>query len=171
MPTIEFKDGKMPEVVTESVKDSITGIFSSIFGAQPKLHVDNNKKVGDSVLGIISYVGDVSWLLILILPRSCAEAVAMKFTGFAVDYDSPDMGDVVGELNNILAGDIVARLSSKGVKVGMSLPTIMRGHDVEPLLPRDLPSLKMSYTIPEGEIFIKLAGAKTGQPVGRRPGT
>lgn len=172
MATIEFKGEKMPEQLVACCRDSVVGIFNSIFGAEPVFHEDNDKgKVGDGVVGIISFVGDVTWLLMLVLPKTSAQSISFKFTGFEVAYDSPDMGDVVGELANVLAGDIVARLSAQGIKVAMSLPTIMRGHDVEPLLPRGLPSEKLHYSIPDGDIYLKLAGAKPGQTVGRRPGT
>ncbi len=172
MPTIDFKEGKMPEVLPQVVMDSVSDIFKSIFSSTPEF-VGNadNKAIGDGVVGIISFVGDVSWLLMLVLPKSSAQETALKFAGFEVDYDSPDMGDVVGELNNVLAGDIVARLSAKDVKVTMSLPTIMRGHDVEPLLPRGLPSVKMHYKIGDGDIYLKVAGSQEGQTVGRTPGT
>lgn len=173
MATIEFKNDVMPEKLTNCVKDSILAIFKSIFSVEPiPRPTEDGAKVGDGVVGIISFVGDVTWLLMLVLPKSSAQTIAFKFTNFEVAYESPDMGDVVGELSNVLAGDIVARLSAEGTKVTMSLPTIMRGHDVEPLLPRGLPSVKMHYTIPDGgDIFLKLAGAKPGQIVGRRPGT
>lgn len=175
MATIEFKGEHMPEQLANCCKDSVVGIFNSIFGAEPILHENGeSEKVGDGVVGIISFMGDVTWLLMLVLPRTSAQSIAYKFTNFEVPYDSPDMGDVVGELSNVLAGDIVARLSSQGIKVAMSLPTIMRGHDVEPLLPRGLPSTKMRYSIPaipDGTIYLKIAGAKPGQTVGRRPGT
>ena len=163
----------MPEKLTNCVKASITSIFNSIFSVEPIPQGDTDgKSVGDGVVGIISFVGDVSWLLMLVLPKTSAQAIAFKFTNFEVAYDSPDMGDVVGELSNVLAGDIVARLSAEGIKVGMSLPTIMRGHDVEPLLPRGLPSLKMHYTIPDGgDVFLKLAGTTPGHTLGRKPGT
>ena len=86
-------------------------------------------------------------------------------------YDSPDMGEVVGELTNCLAGDIVARLAKDEIKAGMSLPTIMRGHDVEPLFPRGLPSEKMHFTVLDSELILKLAVSKSGDVVGCKPGT
>ncbi|MEE9258957.1 MAG: chemotaxis protein CheX, partial [Nitrospinaceae bacterium] len=111
------------------------------------------------------------WLLMLVLPKSSAQPIVSKFCGFDIDYDSPDMGDVVGELANVLGGDIVARLGKDGMKVAMSLPTIMRGHDVEPLLPRGLPSQKMYFTLPEGTMALRLAASKPGEQMGRKPGT
>ncbi|MBT3185274.1 MAG: chemotaxis protein CheX [Nitrospina sp.] len=172
MATINFSDGKMPSVLTDVSRDSILSIFNTIFGAEPKFEGgENGKSLGDGVVGIISFMGDVNYIIMLALPKDSAIAMASKFCGFDIDYDSPDMGDVVGELANVLAGDIVARMSKEDFKVTMSLPTIMRGHDVEPLLPRGLPLEKLSFSMAEGHFMLKVAGAKSGELVGRKPGS
>jgi len=172
MPTIDFSKGKIPQVLTDVTRDSIFSIFNTIFGSVPKFNEGGNgKKMGDGVVGIISFMGDISWIVMLELPKESAKSMASKFCGFDIDYDSPDMGDVVGELANVLAGDIVARMSKEELKVTMSLPTIMRGHDVEPLLPRGLPLEKLSFSMAEGNFMLKVAGAKSGDLVGRKPGT
>ena len=46
------------------------------------------------------------------LPRQTASNLVLAFAGCEIDFDSPDMGDAVGELANILAGDFVARQAS-----------------------------------------------------------
>lgn len=172
MAAIEIKGNEMPQVLTECVNGSVSSIFNTIIGSLPDyVGDDEDRKIGDGVVGIISFVGDVTWILMLALPRTSATKMATKFCGFDVSYESPDMGDVVGELANVLAGDIVARLSREGIKVAMSLPTIMRGHDVEPLLPRGLPAKKMHFSMPEGDLMVKMAGARQGDVLGRSPGT
>ncbi|MBC8288397.1 MAG: chemotaxis protein CheX [Nitrospinae bacterium] len=171
MATINFNDGAMPSVLTDVSRDSILSIFNTIFGSEPTLEsTEEREGLGDGVVGIISFMGDVNYIIMLGLPKSSAIAMASKFCGFDIDYDSPDMGDVVGELANVLAGDIVARMSNEDFKVTMSLPTIMRGHDVEPLLPRGLPLVKLHFSMPEGNFTLKVAGAKSGDLVGRKPG-
>jgi chemotaxis protein CheX len=172
MATIDFNDGKMPSVLKDVSRDSILSIFNTIFGAEPKLESGGDGgPVGEGVVGIISFMGDVNYIIMLALPKDSAIAMASKFCGFDIDYDSADMGDVVGELANVLAGDIVARMSKEDFKITMSLPTIMRGHDVEPLLPRGLPLEKLNFSSGEGAFVLKVAGAKSGDLVGRKPGT
>ncbi len=172
MATIDYSDGKMPSVLVDVTRDSIFSIFNTIFGAEPKLESDvDGKNLGDGVVGIISFMGDANYIIMLALPKNSAIAMASKFCGFDIDYDSPDMGDVVGELSNVLAGDIIARMNKEGLKITMSLPTIMRGHDVEPLLPRGLPLEKLGFSMEEGAFMLKIAGAKSGDLVGRKPGT
>lgn len=172
MPTIDYSEGKIPKVLTDVTRDSIFSIFNTIFGSTPKFTGDGDgKKMGDGVVGIISFMGDINWIVMLELPKESAKAMASKFCGFEIDYDSADMGDVVGELANVLAGDIVARMGKEDLKAAMSLPTILRGHDVEPMLPSGLPLEKLHFDMPEGEFLMKIAGAKSGEVVGRKPGT
>lgn len=171
MAAIKIQENEMPDVITNCVSGSVSSIFNTIIGATPGYEGDDEgKKIGDGVVGIISFVGDASWILMLALPKASAENIANQFCGFEVGYDSSEMGDVVGELANVLAGDIVARLAEEDIKVVMSLPTVMRGHDVEPLLPRGLPDKKMHYSLPGGDLMIKIAVAKSGEMVGRAPG-
>ncbi len=171
MATIKIDEREMPNVITNCVSDSVASIFNTIFGAVPEYDGDDNSKnVGDGVVGVISFVGDASWILMLALPKDSAETLAEKFCGFAVDYDCPDMGDVIGELANVMAGDIVARMGVEGVKVAMSLPTVLRGQNVEPFMPKGLPDKKMHYSILGKDIMIKMAVARSDEMMGATPG-
>jgi len=171
MTAIKVNEKEMPGVITNCVSDSVASIFNTIFGVVPEYcGDDDNKNVGDGVVGIISFVGDASWILMLALPKDSAETLAEKFCGFKVEYDSPDMGDVIGELANVMAGDIVARMGVEGVKVAMSLPTILRGHNVEPFMPKGLPDKKMHYSLLGKDLMIKVAVAKSNDMMGATPG-
>ena len=169
MATYAFTADTVPEELAGCVRDSVINIFETMFGKAPVLEASESISSGEGVVGIISFVGDITWLLMVTLPKKSAESLAFKFAGFELTYDSPEMGDVVGELANVLAGDIVARLASDSVKVAMSLPTIMKGHDVEPLLPRGAPIDLMRFKLDDDEVIVKVAGARAG--IGKTPGT
>ena len=169
MAAFQFTATSVPDELAGCVTDSVVSIFGTMFGESPR-EVDNPETpMGEGVVGIISFVGDITWLMMVALPRKSASSLSLKFAGFEVDYDSPEMGDVVGELANVLAGDIVARLGKESVKVAMSLPTILRGQDVEPLLPRGIPSRRLSFQLNGDLVLVKVAGAR--EAFGRKPGT
>lgn len=170
MASLEFKNQMVPQEIQDCVKESVRATFSMILGSEPAENENQDKIGGAGVVGTISFVGDITWLLMLELPKQSAITFSNKFCGFEIDYDSPDMGDAVGELANVLAGDIVGRLSRAGIKVGMSLPTIMRGTNVEPILPKDVAKTQIGFTSPGGDFLIKLAGSRDGYH-GRKPGT
>jgi len=48
-----------------------------------------------------------------------------------VPFESSDMGDAIGELANVIAGSVKARLDQRGAKANISLPTVLRGSAVE----------------------------------------
>jgi len=172
MVDLQMKEGVIPEELSDCVRDSVASVFNMIMGAEPSYDGDDDSKtLGEGVVGTISFTGDITWLLMLTLPRSSAEKIALKFVGVDIPYDSEDMGGVVAELANCLAGDIVARLSGIGIKTAMSLPTMLRGIDVEPILPRNTPTSKQHYSMEEGEMLLKMAGVNPGETIGRKPGT
>ncbi|MCH8312450.1 MAG: chemotaxis protein CheX [Nitrospinae bacterium] len=171
MAAIEIKENEMPVVITNCVSDSVSSIFKKIFGVVPEYDGDDNSKnIGDGVVGIISFVGDASWILMLAFPKDSAETLAEKFCGFEVPYDNPDMGDVIGELANVMAGDIVARMGVQGVKVAMSLPTVLRGQNVEPFMAKGIPDKKMHYTVLGKDVMIKIAVGNSNEMMGATPG-
>lgn len=173
MSTFQYSNGAViPEELIDCVKDSISSVFQKSFGDVPSFQNDDEetRKIGDGIVGVISYTGDFTWIMMTGFPKDCAANLFPKFAGFELDYDSPDMGDVVGEMSNILAGNIVGRLQESGVKCAMSLPTLIKGKNVEPLLPRSLPSMQLTVTIPEGIVVVRVVGAKPGTSYGQPPG-
>jgi CheY-specific phosphatase CheX len=163
----------LPEQLVDCVKFSITSVFQKSFGNSPLFEKDDaeTEEIGDGIVGIISYTGDITWIMMMSFPKDCAKALFTRFAGFELDYDSPDMGDVVGEMANILAGNIVGSLQEMGIKCAMSLPTLLRGFNVEPMSPRDLPSKKLVVSMPEGVVIVKVVGAKPGVSYGQVPGS
>jgi len=108
------------------------------------------------IIAVISLVGDVDWAVFLGLPCDTAVSIAGRFAGFEIPFDSEDMGDAIGELTNILVGQIKAILDSRGVKADISLPTVMRADSLEMLMQTDSRTTRTFYESPLGGIWIGL---------------
>lgn len=163
--------GPFPAQVVSAVRESVAATFSSICGTAPELRDEVTEGPADCVIGTIGFVSDQPWALALVLPEAPALALAQKFAGFEIPFDSPDMGDVVGELANVLAGDVRARLESKKIKTQMSLPTVARGKGLELLEGQAQPRVHLVFRLPEGTFLCHLLGGKPGGLFGRLPGT
>lgn len=105
------------------------------------------------IIGIISLVGDAELSVFIGLPRTAAEGLVAKFAGFEVPFESPDMGDAVGELTNMFAGATKAILDARSVKVNISLPTVMRAQNIEVLTQHGGLSAKMGFTSDLGPLW------------------
>jgi CheY-specific phosphatase CheX len=163
---------EFPSEITQAVTQAIENTFTKICGDKP-IYQGEDIPASPCVClaGIISFVGDRKWILTFILPQETAPAMALKFVGFEVSFDSSDMGEVVGELANVLAGEIVARLQAHSIKSSMSLPSVARGHDIELLTPAGAPSKRLRFSSPQGGFWFKLATATSNRPFCRMPGS
>ena len=89
-------------------------------------------------------------------PQQVATQLAVRFAGFDIDYESDDMTDVVGELANVLAGEALARLDALGVKATMGLPMVVRGTNLNLMLPDGTPRIHMRFSCDEGPFYLIL---------------
>ena len=122
----------------------------------------------EAIVAVISLVGGVEWSLSLGLPKETASALTAKFAGFEIPFDSPDMGDAIGEMANIFAGTAKAKLDQKGVRADISLPTVMRG-TMEIMNYHHMPMHRVYYRSPSGPLWVEVAGGRSAVPI-RTPG-
>ena len=161
MTSNAIDDNVLPQAIVDAVQESLEKTHGAFFSERPVLGTNGqDHPTGPCIAGIISFLGDVPWSLAWILSRETAPQLAQKFAGFEIPFDSPDMGDMAGELVNVIAGEIVAQLEKRRIKTMMSLPTIARGKPLE-LVPESGPSIvHLEYTSREGPFWFRLASAK-----------
>jgi len=150
-------DSRIPDGLLVSVRDSVSETISSVCGFDLECKINGQSaNIEDGVVGIISFVGDIPWTFLLALPRDTSSTIAEKLTGFEIDYESDDMGDVVGELANIIAGDTSAKLEGVGIKAQMGIPSVTRGSDMNLLAPDSMPTAHLEFTTPDGNFWVRL---------------
>ena len=165
-------DTGFPPAVADAVKQAIDVTLAAICGEKPVLQTGGEPPgCCACVAAIISFIGDVSWSLSWALNEDTAPALINKFVGFEIPFDSPDMGDAVGELVNVLAGDVVAQLEKRRIKVQMSLPTVARGKALELMPEKGTAVAQLDYTSTQGSFWLRLMSAKGSQIRQRLPGT
>lgn len=160
-----------PAAVSEVVRDAAVAFFGTYCGMEPTECDDApSEQSGSGIMGVISFFGTPVWSLSLILPEATAVTAGKAFTGMDIPFDSPDMGDLVGEMANVMAGDIVARLDGIGIAAQMSLPTVARGSDVELLAPSNACTARIKFVSPTGDFWFRLVKALDRLPNVRRAG-
>ncbi|MBI1831597.1 MAG: chemotaxis protein CheX [Planctomycetes bacterium] len=151
----------LPPAIIDAVRASVEKTYPAFFSAKPvpMVGASENRNVA-CIAGIISFVGDVTWSFSWILTQETAPVLAKRFAGFDIPFDSADMGDMAGELVNVIAGEIVAQLEQRHIKAQMSVPTVARGKPLE-LVPESGPSIiHLEYMSPEGPFWLRLASFK-----------
>lgn len=147
--------------LAESVEHGILQAFSGLFDQVALCGEDYHNSAGfDGVAGLISFVGEVSWTLAIGFPRTTALEMAQKFAGCEIPFESLDMIDVTGELLNIVAGPTSAYLVAQGFEAKMGLPSVVRGGDIEVILPDRL-AQRLHFTCKQGSFCAKIVAAQT----------
>lgn len=150
---------KIPSEVVGLVKESVINTFASICGSEPAYVEQNGQsKSLNGIIGNIAVFNHQHTLsLMIVIPRETALSLSEIFIGVEIPFESDDMGDLVGEISNILAGDVAANIETIGFRGQSSLPTATRGSDLTLFMPNKPPTEKMKFTGPSGEFWVNMA--------------
>ena len=121
------------ECVTEAMHDVLDKICQLELTPEPE---DEAIRSGDIILGLVSIVGAVQWAVGVGFTRDAAVGVASKFFGSATPFASPEMGDAIGEITNIISGRTKSLLTARDLEVTVSLPTVICASSFQMLIQR-----------------------------------
>lgn len=153
----------VPEALIHGVRSGVVETFEMICGEVSTDISANDDETSGGIVGMMSFTGHLPWSLMLLLPQNTAVEFSQLFCGMEVPYESSDMGDIIGELTNVVSGPITAHLEKLGFPSQMSLPTVARGTDVQLLIPADLPVSDMCFAAKGCKFGIKIIAAVAKQ--------
>ncbi|MTI86511.1 MAG: chemotaxis protein CheX [Balneolaceae bacterium] len=159
MITEELKKADtIPSEIIEIVRDSVINTFASISGDTPTC-LEDEEPAGplNGIIGNIAVFNpELTFSLMMAIPKETALNLSEAFIGVKLPFDSHDMGDLIAEIANILAGDVAASIEKVGFRGQSSLPTATRGSDLTLFMPNRPPSAKMKFTGAMGEFMLSM---------------
>ncbi|MFN8138444.1 MAG: chemotaxis protein CheX [Fimbriimonadales bacterium] len=155
----EVRAGQVPAPLVDAGRDGVLETFGSFLGEELSCSGEVAEPTRcDGIVATISFVGTLNWSITLGFPRECAVALSERFAGFEFEFDGPEMGDVIGEIANVLAGDVSARAEACGVHSQMTLPSVTRGR-LEMMLPVGMLSKKIAFESSFGAFWLRVVAA------------
>lgn len=145
--------------VRENIIASAKEIFSSMLMMDIVETGTNDKEVVpliDSISGVIGLAGTHKGVLAVHLPHTVAIAVTSSFLGMDVEEMNSDVEDAVGELANMLGGNVKSILSEKGRDINLSLPTTISGHHYDYQSNKEAERIFIKFTCEPGEFAVEL---------------
>jgi chemotaxis protein CheX len=104
------------------------------------------------ISGLIALTGEVRGLVAISMKKSTAEKITARLTGLS-DVSNADMTDAVGELVNIIAGNVKKNLEDM-FHILISLPKVVTGMAHQVVIPEDrLRLLCIPFTVFEDEVI------------------
>lgn len=153
------KADHIPEIISEAVKESVINTFGSICGDAP-IFIEKMETQGplNGIIGNIAVFNpDLTFSLMMAIPKATALKISEAFVGMELPFDSGDMGDLIGEIANILAGDVAANIEKVGFRGQSSLPTATRGSDLTLFMPNKPPTIKLNFSSSCGPFMLNMA--------------
>ncbi len=147
----------------ECVVEAVSSTLEWIAGERPEYGGETSVDQGlrcEGIVGCISLIGDIEWSLVISIPEPTAEPLAASFAGFEVPFDSPDMGDAIGELANLVAGEVKVHLDGIGISADISLPQIFRGDPVELVKLSHVPARLFSFESACGPFWVAIGSGQ-----------
>jgi two-component system chemotaxis response regulator CheY len=148
------------ECVSESFRMIVKDMTGLELTAAPD---DESVRQGEITFGGISILGSLQWSVILGFERSAAGSMASRFAGFEIPADSPDCGDALSEVTNIVAGQIKRMLVAEGLDVEISLPIVSSATGLRTLAQRGTTCERRHFDSEIGKMW-------TSVTVGMNPG-
>ncbi len=155
-------ESTFPPAITEAATAGVEITLTSILGERPTRIVPADAPPDGAMLaGIISFIGEIKWSLTLMVTEPVGVALVEKFCGFAIPFDSDDMADAVGEVANVIAGEVTLQLEKRRMRGRMSLPTVVRGQALQLIANRSAASHRVAYRLSFGDFSVRLLAAGT----------
>jgi chemotaxis protein CheX len=110
----------------------------------------------DSITGIVGLAGTHKGCLAIHLPNKVAMTITSNFLGMDVEEINADVEDAVGELANMLGGNVKSILSEKGRDIELSLPTTVSGHEYDFQPTREVERFLIQFEGDAGQFCVEL---------------
>ncbi|RPH41520.1 MAG: chemotaxis protein CheX [Desulfobulbaceae bacterium] len=118
--------------IREKIIESTQEIFSSMVMMEVTA-LDESVTEGSvhtqSITGLIGLAGTYKGVLAIHMPNEVAMAVTSSFLGMDVEEINADVEDAIGELANMLGGNVKTILSESGRDINLSLPSTISGKE------------------------------------------
>ena len=115
--------------IQDKMIEATREIFSSMVMMDIAVNevMEDHGPLNDTITGMIGLAGTHKGVLAIHLPYSLAMAITSSFLVMDVKEINEDVHDAVGEIANMLGGNVKTILSEKGRDIDLSLPSTISG--------------------------------------------
>ena len=128
-----LKDANTTE---DAVRETIAEITKGVFSTMVMLDVVDEPpldapvlKFHETVTSMVGLAGSHSGILAIHCPKKLALLVTSNMLGMEMTDVDEDVNDAMGEIANMVGGDVKHIFSPKGADINLSIPTVIYGSD------------------------------------------
>lgn len=113
-----------------SIVESVQEVFSTMIMMdveKASIKSDGSQKVDTNISSMLGLGGDMRGMLSVHFPEKVAIKITESFLGMEVEGLDEDVKDAVGEIANMVAGNIKLFFADNGVQTELAIPTTVIG--------------------------------------------
>lgn len=120
--------------LNEALLDGAKEVFETMIFIDIEKSDDSNHAIeGDSLLGSITFTGNLEGCLTICCGTDCAKTIAANMLGMEPDeqVSDEDVCDAIGEVTNMVMGSLKSRIQDNIGNIEVSIPTVVCGQEIE----------------------------------------
>ena len=117
--------------------------------------VERTRTLKKSITGMVGLAGTHKGVLAVHFPNEVALAVTSNFLGMDVGEVNEDVQDAIGEIANMLGGNLKTILSDRGRDIQLSLPSTIFGDEYTFSSQAESDRIVLSFQSPNGMFYVE----------------
>lgn len=113
--------------------NSTRGVFHTMLSMEVSLveSIPSMEISGSKVVGCVGFAGEVIGNICVHVPKQFARVMTAAMLGMELDEveDDEEINDVIGEVSNMVGGDMKSKLCDAGFPCVLSIPNVTSGSD------------------------------------------
>ncbi|MGD9947966.1 MAG: chemotaxis protein CheX [Desulfobulbus sp.] len=149
--------------VSDKLIESTIEIFTGMVMMDISVAGEPMHKLGSlkqSITGMVGLAGTHKGVLAVHFPKQIALDVTSSFLGMEVDELNEDVQDAIGEIANMLGGNLKTILSDRGKDIQLSLPSTISGDEYNFSSQADAEQIILPFKAPSGLFYVEVELAR-----------
>jgi chemotaxis protein CheX len=145
--------------IGEKLIESTIEIFTGMVMMDVSVAGESIQKLGplkQSITGMVGLAGTHKGVLAVHFPKKVALAVTSSFLGMDVDEINEDVQDAIGEIANMLGGNLKTILSDRGKDIQLSLPSTIFGDEYAFSSQAEGDQIIIPFQAPSGTFYVEV---------------
>ncbi|WP_051553537.1 chemotaxis protein CheX [Desulfobulbus elongatus] len=145
--------------INDKLIESTIEIFTGMVMMEVASAGDPLEKIGPlkkSITGMVGLAGTHKGVLAVHFPNEVALAVTSNFLGMEVGEINEDVQDAIGEIANMLGGNLKTILSDRGRDIQLSLPSTIFGDEYAFSSQAESEQVILPFQSPNGMFYVEV---------------
>jgi chemotaxis protein CheX len=145
--------------VSDKIIESTVEIFTGMVMMDISVAGEPMTELGplkQSITGMVGLAGTHKGVLAVHFPNQVAMDVTGSFLGMEVSEINADVQDAIGEIANMLGGNLKTILSDRGRDIQLSLPSTISGEQYSFSSQMDVDQIILPFQAPAGVFYVEV---------------